>query len=72
MVESGDTLSREKIAFHQTRMLIDVMGVTGMESTYRRTCKRIMHVLHRNIYNLMAVQELAGMIRWTQTKPVNC
>ena len=47
----------EKIPFRLTRMLINAMEVTGIEGTYRITCKKVMRVLKNNKDSLMAVLE---------------
>jgi len=47
----------EKIPFRLTRMLINAMGVSGIEGNFRSTCESVMRVLRENKESLMAVLE---------------
>jgi FKBP12-rapamycin complex-associated protein len=47
----------EKIPFRLTRMLVNAMGVSGIEGNFRTTCQSVMRVLRENKESLMAVLE---------------
>lgn len=47
----------EKIPFRLTRMLVNAMGVTGIDGTYRMTCESVMSLLRRNKDSVMAMLE---------------
>jgi len=47
----------EKIPFRLTRMLINAMGVSGIEGNFRIVCEKVMNVLRQNKESLMAVLE---------------
>ena len=47
----------EKVPFRLTRMLINAMGVSGIEGIFRSTCERTMGVLRDNKDSLLAMLE---------------
>ncbi len=47
----------EKVPFRLTRMLINAMGVSGIEGNFRSTCEAVMRVMRENKESLMAVLE---------------
>jgi len=47
----------EKVPFRLTRMLINTMGVSGIEGNFRSTCENVMRVLRENKESLMATLE---------------
>jgi FKBP12-rapamycin complex-associated protein len=47
----------EKVPFRLTRMLVNAMGVSGIEGNFRTTCQSVMRVLRENKESLMAVLE---------------
>jgi len=47
----------ERIPFRLTRMLINVMEVSGIEGTFRATCERVMKLLRSNKDSLLTVLE---------------
>jgi len=63
----------EKIPFRLTRMMINAMGVTGLEGTFRQSCHSVLRLLRNNKDSLMAVLEAFvydPLINWRLlTKP---
>lgn len=47
----------ERVPFRLTRMLINAMGVSGVEGNFRTTAENVMRVLRENKESLMAVLE---------------
>lgn len=47
----------EKVPFRLTRMIVNAMGVSGIEGTFRQTSESVMHILRVNKESLMAVLE---------------
>eukprot|EP01117_Protostelium_nocturnum_P012841 TRINITY_DN4758_c0_g1_i1.p1 TRINITY_DN4758_c0_g1~~TRINITY_DN4758_c0_g1_i1.p1 ORF type:complete len:2361 (-),score=843.62 TRINITY_DN4758_c0_g1_i1:69-7151(-) len=47
----------ERVPFRLTRMLVNAMGVSGIEGNFRTTCENVMEVLRENRESLMAVLE---------------
>ena len=47
----------EKVPFRLTRMLVQAMGVSGVEGNYRSTCEKVMLVLRSNKDSVMAMLE---------------
>ena len=47
----------ETVPFRLTRMLVNAMGVSGVEGTYRSTCEATMNVLHTHKDSVMAMLE---------------
>ena len=47
----------EKVPFRLTRMLINAMGVSGVEGNFRTTCENVMRVMRENKESLIAVLE---------------
>lgn len=47
----------ERVPFRLTRMIVNAMGVSGIEGTFRHTCESVMKVLRANKESLMAVLE---------------
>jgi FKBP12-rapamycin complex-associated protein len=47
----------EKVPFRLTRMLVQAMGVSGVEGNYRSTCEKVMVVLRDNKDSAMAMLE---------------
>lgn len=47
----------ERVPFRLTRMLVNAMGVSGIEGNFRTTCQSVMRVLRENKESLMAVLE---------------
>ncbi|KAJ5076740.1 serine/threonine-protein kinase mtor [Anaeramoeba ignava] len=47
----------EKIPFRLTRMLVKAMEMSGIEGTFKETCKHVMTILRKNKDSLMAMLE---------------
>ena len=47
----------ETVPFRLTRMLVEAMGVSGVEGNFRSTCEAVMGVLHRHKDSVMAMLE---------------
>lgn len=48
----------ETVPFRLTRDIIDAMGVTGCEGTFRRCCEEVMRVLRSHSQHLMTILEV--------------
>ncbi|KAJ1824414.1 serine/threonine-protein kinase M1, partial [Coemansia sp. RSA 2599] len=58
LFEKGMTLEKpEKVPFRLTHNMVDAMGVTGYEGTFRKTCEMTLSLLRDNRDALMSVLE---------------
>ncbi|KAJ2060643.1 hypothetical protein GGI17_003611 [Coemansia sp. S146] len=58
LFEKGMTLEKpEKVPFRLTHNMVDAMGVTGYEGTFRKTCEMTLSVLREHRDGLMSVLE---------------
>ncbi|KAJ2888432.1 hypothetical protein FB639_000648 [Coemansia asiatica] len=58
LFEKGMTLEKpEKVPFRLTHNMVDAMGVTGYEGTFRKTCEMTLNLLRDNRDALMSVLE---------------
>ncbi|KAJ1881421.1 serine/threonine-protein kinase M1, partial [Coemansia sp. S17] len=58
LFEKGMTLEKpERVPFRLTHNMVDAMGVTGYEGTFRKTCEMTLSLLRENRDGLMSVLE---------------
>jgi hypothetical protein len=48
----------ELVPFRLTRDLVDGMGISGCEGTYRRSCEQVLRMLRENISQLLTILEV--------------
>ena len=58
----------ETVPFRLTRDILDGMGITGVEGTFRKSCEEVLRVLRQNLPSLLTILEVVirdPLYKWT-------